>query len=44
MAKTISDEELELRKRARRRLIGAVAMVVIVATVLRVLDATGWRV
>jgi DedD protein len=31
MAKTISEEELQLRKRARRRLIGAIALVLIVA-------------
>jgi DedD protein len=31
MAKTISEEELQLRKRARRRLIGAIALVTIVA-------------
>ena len=34
MAKSISDEELQLRKRARRRLIGAIAVVTIVAVFL----------
>ncbi len=34
MAKTISEEELQLRKRARRRLIGAIALVTIVAVFL----------
>lgn len=34
MAKTISEEELQLRKRARRRLIGAIALVTVVAVVL----------
>ena len=34
MAKTISAEELQLRKRARRRLIGAIALVTIVAVFL----------
>ena len=34
MAKSISEEELQLRKRARRRLIGAVALVTIVAVFL----------
>ncbi len=34
MAKSISEEELQLRKRARRRLIGAVALVLIVALFL----------
>lgn len=40
MAKTISDEELQLRKRARRRLIGAVALVTAVVVALpMVLDS-----
>jgi DedD protein len=34
MAKSISEEELQLRKRARRRLIGAIALVIIVAVFL----------
>ncbi len=34
MAKTISEDELQLRKRARRRLIGAIALVTIVAVFL----------
>ena len=34
MAKSISEEELQLRKRARRRLIGAIAVVTIVAVFL----------
>ncbi len=34
MAKTISEEQLQLRKRARRRLIGAIALVTIVAVFL----------
>jgi DedD protein len=34
MAKTISEEELQLRKRARRRLIGAIALVTMVAVFL----------
>lgn len=34
MAKPISDEELQLRKRARRRLIGAIAIVVAVVVAL----------
>ena len=34
MAKAVSDEELQLRKRARRRLVGAVALVVIVVVFL----------
>jgi len=34
MAKSISEEELQLRKRARRRLIGAIALVTIVAVFL----------
>ena len=37
MAKTISEEELQLRKRARRRLIGAIALVTIVAVFLPML-------
>ncbi len=34
MPKSISDEELQLRKRARRRLVGAIALVTIVAVFL----------
>src|SRR3954470_17105927 len=34
MAKSISDEELQLRKRARRRLIGAIALVTMIAVFL----------
>jgi DedD protein len=34
MAKSISDEELRLRKRARRRLVGAIALVTIIAVFL----------
>jgi DedD protein len=34
MAKSISDEELQLRKRARRRLVGAVALVTFIAVFL----------
>lgn len=34
MAKSISEEELQLRKRARRRLIGAIAVVTVVAVFL----------
>ncbi|HTP96370.1 MAG TPA: SPOR domain-containing protein [Burkholderiales bacterium] len=34
MAKSISDEALQLRKRARRRLIGAIALVTLIAVVL----------
>jgi len=34
MAKSISEQELQLRKRARRRLIGAIALVTIVAVFL----------
>jgi DedD protein len=34
MARPLSDEELQLRKRARRRLIGAIALVTAVAVVL----------
>jgi DedD protein len=34
MAKSISDEELQLRKRARRRLVGAIALVTVVAVFL----------
>ena len=34
MAKSISDEELQLRKRARRRLVGAIALVTITAVFL----------
>lgn len=37
MAKTISDEELQLKKRARRRLIGAIALVALIAVVLPML-------
>jgi len=40
MAKPVSEEELQLKKRARRRLIGAIALVAAVATVLpMVLDS-----
>lgn len=34
MAKPITDDELQLRKRARRRLVGAIALVVVVVVVL----------
>lgn len=34
MAKAISDEELQLRKRARRRLVGAIALVLVVVVFL----------
>lgn len=34
MARAISDEELQLRKRARRRLIGAVVLVLVIVVVL----------
>ena len=34
MAKSISDEELQLKKRARRRLVGAIALVTVVAVFL----------
>jgi DedD protein len=34
MAKSVSDEELQLRKRARRRLVGAIALVTIIAVFL----------
>ena len=34
MAKSISDEELQLRKRARRRLVGAIALVTFIAVFL----------
>lgn len=37
MAKAISDEELQLRKRARRRLVGAIALVLIVVVFLPML-------
>src|SRR6185312_3410853 len=37
MAKTVSDEEIQLRKRARRRLIGAVALVVAAIVILPML-------
>ncbi len=40
MAKAISDEELQLKKRARRRLVGAVALVLLIVVVLpMVLDS-----
>ena len=40
MAKPVSEEELQLKKRARRRLVGAVALVAAVAVVLpMVLDS-----
>ena len=34
MAKSISEEELQLRKRARRRLVGAIALVTVIAVFL----------
>ncbi len=34
MAKAISDEELQLKKRARRRLVGAIALVLLVVVFL----------
>ncbi|HYK15218.1 MAG TPA: SPOR domain-containing protein [Burkholderiales bacterium] len=34
MAKSISDEEIQLRKRARRRLVGAIALVTVIAVFL----------
>ena len=37
MAKTVSDEEIQLRKRARRRLVGAIALVVAAIVVLPML-------
>lgn len=37
MAKTVSEEQLQLRKRARRRLIGAIALVTIIAVFLPML-------
>ncbi len=37
MARTISDEELQLRRRARRRLIGAVVLVIAVVAILPML-------
>jgi len=40
MARTISDEELQLRRRARRRLVGAVVLVIAIVVVLpMVLDS-----
>ncbi len=40
MAKAVSDEELQLKKRARRRLVGAIVLVTAVAVVLpMVLDS-----
>jgi DedD protein len=40
MAKPVSEEELQLRKRARRRLIGAIVLVAVVAAILpMVLDS-----
>src|SRR5918992_1409860 len=40
MARPISDEELELKKRARRRLVGAIVLVTAVAVILpMVLDS-----
>ena len=40
MAKPVTEEELQLKKRARRRLVGAVALVAVVAAVLpMVLDS-----
>ena len=45
MARPISDEELQLKKRARRRLVGAIVLVSIVAVVLpMVLDSEPTRV
>ena len=37
MAKAISDEELQLKKRARRRLVGAIALVLLVVVFLPML-------
>jgi len=37
MAKTVSDEEVQLRKRARRRLVGAVTLVVAAIVILPML-------
>ncbi len=37
MAKTVSDEEIQLRKRARRRLVGAIALVVAAIVILPML-------
>jgi len=34
MAKAISDEELQLKKRARRRLVGAIALVLLIVVFL----------
>ena len=34
MAKPITDDEIQLRKRARRRLVGAIALVLVVVVVL----------
>ena len=40
MARPISDEELQLKKRARRRLVGAIVLVTAVAVILpMVLDS-----
>ncbi len=40
MAKTVSEEEIQLRKRARRRLVGAIAMVIAAVVILpMVLDS-----
>ncbi|MDO8437206.1 MAG: SPOR domain-containing protein [Nitrosomonadaceae bacterium] len=40
MAKTVSEEEIQLRKRARRRLVGAVALVIVAVVILpMVLDS-----
>ena len=42
MAKSISEEELQLRKRARRRLIGAIALVAMVDRAVDVPVPTRW--
>ncbi|MEO8767748.1 MAG: SPOR domain-containing protein, partial [Nitrosospira sp.] len=34
MAKTVSEEEIQLRKRARRRLVGAVTLVIAAVVIL----------
>ncbi|MEO6431857.1 MAG: hypothetical protein ABIO50_08920, partial [Nitrosospira sp.] len=40
MAKTVSEEEIQLRKRARRRLVGAITLVVTAVVILpMVLDS-----
>ena len=40
MAKSISDEEIQLRKRARRRLVGAIALVTVIAVFLPMVNRT----